>query len=508
MKAYGVFDGGGVKGAALAGGLAAAQEQGVEFVGFGGTSAGSMVAFLAAFGYSGKEIGEILVSKEFTEMLDDGGTSLREALELLRKVANSWDGSLWAKGKALWALRALLIRMKSLGLYAGDKIKEFLLAMAKKKSPLLESHADITFDDLERANCAPLRIVASNIMGGRSAIFPRDQQIYGRSVLNAVRASAGYPFAFRPLEGAGFRLVDGGLSSNLPSFLFAEEHRIYRIPTFAFDLITPPKPPSPEYGLDRYAGDLLNTALEAGDELLRNVSDGVVHIPIEVPKGIDTLDFGISSDQRKTLYQAGYQQSASLLAVYKPLKMARLAGTELKKELAARYGGVWLYQPVLYAFAQDIATISNAEGVRAHIMLPTGRKTLIVVFHVGMDADTDSDLELKEAAGCCGEAWTFAKTKVADLERWANSLEEFKLDPEEYAKIPRSRRSMLSAPIFGPQRGLTASAHNSPRLPVGILSVDSSTRLSDTGWVRGENPDDKIVKLTIKWAEIVSRLFP
>jgi len=204
--------------------------------------------------------------------------------------------------------------MQHLGLYHGDRIKRFLLEKAKGRIRSFQSYKDVTFEDLEKAGCVPLRVVASNVLGGRSAILPRDHEVYGRSALEAVRASAGYPFAFRPLEGSGFRLVDGGLSSNLPSFLFIEEYRNQRIPTFAFDLITSPKDFSPPYALKRYLSDLLNTALEAGDELLRHVSDGVVHVPIEVPKGINTLDFGISRSQRQALYNAGYQQAASFLA--------------------------------------------------------------------------------------------------------------------------------------------------------------------------------------------------
>jgi len=47
MKAFVILDGGGVKGAALAGCLAAAEDRGIEIVAYGGTSAGSIVALLA-----------------------------------------------------------------------------------------------------------------------------------------------------------------------------------------------------------------------------------------------------------------------------------------------------------------------------------------------------------------------------------------------------------------------------------------------------------------------------
>jgi NTE family protein len=61
MKAYGIFDGGGVKGAALAGCLAAAKDHDVDFIGYGGTSASSIVACLAAVGYKGAEIRDLMV---------------------------------------------------------------------------------------------------------------------------------------------------------------------------------------------------------------------------------------------------------------------------------------------------------------------------------------------------------------------------------------------------------------------------------------------------------------
>jgi NTE family protein len=53
MQAYAVMDGGGVKGAALAGCLRAADDAGIEFIGFGGTSAGSIIAVLACVGFTG-----------------------------------------------------------------------------------------------------------------------------------------------------------------------------------------------------------------------------------------------------------------------------------------------------------------------------------------------------------------------------------------------------------------------------------------------------------------------
>jgi NTE family protein len=88
MKAYGIFDGGGVKGAALAGCLAAAQDQGTQFVGSGGASAGSIVALLAAVGYTGRDLQDIMVKQiDFSEMLEDGGRRLEKIKLRAEKVA-------------------------------------------------------------------------------------------------------------------------------------------------------------------------------------------------------------------------------------------------------------------------------------------------------------------------------------------------------------------------------------------------------------------------------------
>src|SRR5687767_12131661 len=87
MKAYAILDGGGVKGAALAGCLAAAEEQGVVFQGYGGTSAGSLVAVLAAVGYSGNELRDIVVNDlDMAALLDDRLSSLLQFQDRLARV--------------------------------------------------------------------------------------------------------------------------------------------------------------------------------------------------------------------------------------------------------------------------------------------------------------------------------------------------------------------------------------------------------------------------------------
>lgn len=511
MKAYAIFDGGGVKGAALAGCLAAAQDEGIEFLGYGGTSAGSLVALLAAAGYSGQELGEALIALDFKDLLDDNGEELTHLMRTQEEVTRLWHTpGMWAKIRAFFHIRAITRRLwKPLGVYDGNELRRFVLERVKQKLPGLAGHTDVSFTQFIEQGGAPLKIVASNITGRRPAIFSLTHTRYGDSVIEAVRASAGYPFAFKPVEKNGEQLIDGGLSSNLPSFLFEEEYRETRLPTFAFDLIAPERDRQQAMSFPRFIADMLNTALEASDQLLRGAMEGVIHVPVHVPEGIETLDFNISSASRQALYSAGYEQSARFLKRYPPLRVAKLAGNQLRRQLMARYGDPKLFAPVLAALARDIETFSTATGIRANIMLSTGRKSRIVVYHYAMDSDPDSDLELAENAGCSGLAWSHRKPIVADLQEVALDLKRWKMSPEEHSKIPRDRRSLLSVPI--PTR-LLSSAESADPLecypPIGTLTIDSQTPLDDTSWKENGGVKADIVSILTGWAYVVSRLLP
>src|SRR5690606_13412565 len=116
-------------------------------------------------------------------------------------------------------------------------------------------------------------------------VFPRDNS--NASVVDCVYASAAYPIVFRPIESGDSLYVDGGLASNLPSFLYGDQSRDTRLPTLAFDLVEPPSP-VPRSWLC-YCWRLLMTSLGASDVFLREVSDRILHVPIHLPLGIKTL---------------------------------------------------------------------------------------------------------------------------------------------------------------------------------------------------------------------------
>jgi predicted acylesterase/phospholipase RssA len=84
--------------------------------------------------------------------------------------------------------------------------------------------ATLTFDELvEKPGCVPLRIVATDARSRRPVVFG-DGEHAALPVVDAVVASARFPLLFRPADLAGMCLTDGGLSSNLPAFLFDDAH--------------------------------------------------------------------------------------------------------------------------------------------------------------------------------------------------------------------------------------------------------------------------------------------
>jgi NTE family protein len=509
MRAYAVFAGGGVKGAALAGCMAAAQNYGFDFRGYGGTSAGSIVAFLGAVGYSGIEIGEILTSKSFTEFLDDDGPRLDRFIRTAKSIgANSLIrliGSVPAGIKLHHALR------NTFGLYSGSRLTDYLWGLARDRLELTdEFRTSFTFESLNTLNRPALKIVASDVSKRRAVVFPRDCDSYGASILAAVRASAGFPFVFRPVRIGTSYLVDGGVASNLPSFLFGMESAETRFPTLAFDLVQ--ETSSNIRGIVDFIHQSFFTCLEASDVLIRDFSSSVHHIPIPIPNEVRTLDFRISATNKKSLFDAGYRHTDEYLGKMPAIAKSRGPGMSLQKQLMAQYGDPKLYQPVLSALIRDIEGATNATDVRANVMLLTGRHdegvpTRIVVYQVGMDDDQDKALEMKEYAGCSGEAWKTRRPAIANLEEAAKDPESWDMSKELHLLVPTSQKSMISVPIPG-RTGNVGQEGDAGTAPVGTLSVDSSTALTDTLWMKANAIDATVAEILTSWAYVVARILP
>ncbi len=104
-RADGVFEGGGVKGIAFAGAIAAAErDAGVqEWVNLAGTSAGSIVAALLVAGYDATGIQKLLADAKYSRFADTGtGRGLGQRTVQRRRAA-AWGRRPAATSSSGWA---------------------------------------------------------------------------------------------------------------------------------------------------------------------------------------------------------------------------------------------------------------------------------------------------------------------------------------------------------------------------------------------------------------------
>jgi NTE family protein len=459
---------------------------------------------LAAIGYKAEALKALILDElDFKDLLDDGGSDL----ESLTRVPTSFG---FTSLPALWSYyrrnRRIFDRLRAdYGLYKVPKLQELLIRKIKDQIPALEHNSSITFQDLKEHGCAALKIVASDLGGHEPLVFSASGG-YERNglVLDAIRASMSYPFVFCPVPINNNLLVDGGLTTNLPVFLFERERRALGVPVIAFDLI-PEATNNQIHHLGHFCNGLATTALESTDILMRKMLTGVYHVPVAIPPTIRTLDFGLTRSQRSQLFQIGKQAATEVFdGVFKNFYRAQ---NEVE-ELQALHVPPAVIVPALKAIAKAFEA-NGARQVRANVSLPTERGTRIIVYQYGMEDDSDSDLELKLEAGCSGKAWENREPFVGNLIEGKRSYHDWGLTQTQQAKIRKDRRTMFCFPIFDGDRRATRRSELDNLNTVGVLSIDTSTPLKQTGWTksrRSEIISDSFMDEGELWADTLSRI--
>lgn len=203
QSTLGVFQGGGCRAAAFAGAYEVAQQAGVSFVEVAGTSAGSIAAALIAAGATALQLQEMLRTLDFTKFqVPKRRTELRSGARLL-----DWG---------LSRVRVGGVDLGSIAYHGGMYSSEYIETWMEKQLQLLlkrEAGGVVRFKDL----IIPLSVVATDL-SSRSAKVWSSRNTSDDSVAKAVRASCSIPVYFQPVGG---KYVDGGVLSNLPSFVYS-----------------------------------------------------------------------------------------------------------------------------------------------------------------------------------------------------------------------------------------------------------------------------------------------
>ena len=288
-----VFEGGGVKGIALAGAIDIAEKLGVKWQCLAGTSAGAITACLLAAGYTAEELITIVTREmDFRKFMDEGWI---DKIPIIGKIASV----LFEKG-----------------IYEGNYFKNWL-------EEKLTAKGIRTFADVKREDGAyRLRLIATDVTRREMLILPDDLKDYDCdpdqfSVARAVRMSMSIPYFFEPVrirykDESSKRclsyIVDGGLLSNFPVWLFdVKSGHTPRWPTYGFKLIEPDSDkPSPSKWPHQYMMSLFTTMLEAHDKAYIDKAnfERTVGIPT---MGIQTTQFDIDDAEKNMLLRSGQE---------------------------------------------------------------------------------------------------------------------------------------------------------------------------------------------------------
>lgn len=288
-----VFEGGGVKGIGLVGAVAATERLGYSFAHVAGTSAGAIVAACIAAGYTAIEMEEILKSIDYLKFKDEG---VEDKIPLAGPLVS------------------LLLEN---GLYEGKYFENWLRDLLLQKN--IRTFGDLVMEDCkgDPRHRYRLQVIASDITRGRMLILPNDLAEYdidpdSTDVAWAVRMSMSIPFFYEPVllrnkKREVFYIVDGGILSNFPVWIYDDDKSHCTFPTFGYKLVEPEEgKPREISGPVSLLKALFATMVEAHDA--RYIKDRNFMRTVPIPTlGIQTTQFEMSPEQSEQLYQSGYR---------------------------------------------------------------------------------------------------------------------------------------------------------------------------------------------------------
>jgi NTE family protein len=329
-----VFQGGGIKGIGLVGAYSVLEERGYQPVNMAGASAGAIVAALVAAGYSAEELYNVM-----------------KDLPLKKFKDKAWEDRFFQ------FVSVPLSIFKDKGIYEGNEFYDWIKkALHKKLQEKDLQGEELTFGDVRRNDVpedAPpvyrykLQVIVSDTTEKRMVVLPRDAHYLGienpddLSVARAVRMSMSIPVYFEPVRhqnlktGREHLIVDGGMLSNFPIWLFDVEENLVeqeaKRPTFGLKLIEKdPRKPIVEPGFASdvpevdvpehperiktisYLWSLVSTMMEAHDRLYIEEKKFETTIGIDT-LGVRTTEFTLSGERKDELYESGRKEAKKFL---------------------------------------------------------------------------------------------------------------------------------------------------------------------------------------------------
>ena len=497
---FAIFEGGGAKGVAHVGALQAIQENRLEIIGVAGTSAGALVAVLAAIGLEADDImsgtdpqANIISQQGQTPINLLGDRQWKKFQRLIKRGA-------WALGlSALGGLVASMLFMprimatlfhleEKLGHFSTSTIDTFVnnVVRARLESIKAEAGLDwavpkrVTFGDLARGwpTVVPLKIVVTDVDHGKLEIF--DALSTPRVIVSeAVAASISIPLVFKPASIPSFRpgrFADGGLVSNLPVWGFAEEKLGYErenftkppVPIVGFSLAAPMAdvdPATVPVGFGTYVKRLIYAALQGSQGTAARFLDDVLIVPLESP--LDMLAFDADWESFRASRESGRMSANSHLRFILDIKPDRIQ-TELRA----------IRDVTLHMINRLRKTSGKPaiEKIRINLIRPFGAHSLRVMESLHMETDADDRLLLDRRGRGAAEAFRKRGLRIFRLGSNHDKPGLEYMTKYERALVRTSVRTVVCVPIFEDRTDWTLDEANRPE-PAGILTIDSDATI-------------------------------
>ena len=318
-----VLEGGGVKGSGLVGAITALASAAEPYTcrRVAGTSAGAIVASMLAAGYDAAEMKTVMTDLDFSQFEDEHGFPGKH-LELL------------AEGLGL---------VLHEGLFQGQFLHDWIGKILAAKN--VHTWGDLKQDDPESSLPPEQRyklvVIVSDISRGRMLQLPWDYEpLLGvdpdtQPVADAVRASAGIPFFFRPFHmkanpdvtrGHGEILcTDGGMLSNFPVAIFDRtDGKPPRWPTFGIKLSARQSLAqatwNPDANAIELAKSLVGTMQTAHDQVYVDQASVASRTIFVDTTGYTATDFHLTAADKQKLFDHGQQAGEKFLASWNWVK--------------------------------------------------------------------------------------------------------------------------------------------------------------------------------------------
>ena len=192
LKVGVVLSGGGAKGAAHVSVLKVIESLGVPIDYIVGTSMGSIVGGLYAYGYSTDQLDSLYRSQDWTNLL-------------LNESDRSQKDFITRENAEQYMVTIPAFRNSKRHLKGGVLSGEAVLNLFKALTPNCPDSMD--FADLK----VPFACVAVDIVSGKEV------DMYSGNLATCIRSSMSIPCVFSPIHTNGMVLVDGGMANNFPA---------------------------------------------------------------------------------------------------------------------------------------------------------------------------------------------------------------------------------------------------------------------------------------------------